>query len=132
MEKKIITHKMILEAIKAMAEDGNMHIEDFSPELTDTAVAEFCANELNKMEKKRERDREASEKKKMEDAVLDAVRNAMTEDFQTVSDIVNTINNEEITNNKAIHRLTVLAKEGFIEKKEQYIDGRRVMTYRKV
>ena len=60
------TKRDILTALKAMAEDGNMHIEDFLPTLTDEDVIAFCENELELLAKKTARSKEAAAKKRLQ------------------------------------------------------------------
>ena len=136
MEKTIKTTKRdILTALKAMAEDGNMHIEDFLPTLTDRDVKDFCDNELELLAKKTARSREVAAKKRAEgDEITAVVRDALsTEDFEPISVIADRINDENISKAKIVARLRNLIECGEAEKQEMITDDKRkVMSYRKL
>lgn len=136
MEKTIkTTKKDILTALKAMAEDGNMHIEDFLSTLTDEDVVAFCDNELELLAKKTARSREAAAKKRAEgDEITAVVRDALsTEDFEPISVIADRINDENISKAKIVARLRNLIECGEAEKQEMTTDDKRkVMSYRKL
>lgn len=136
MEKTIKTTKRdILTALKAMAEDGNMHIEDFLSTLTDEDVVAFCDNELELLAKKTARSREAAAKKRAEgDEITAVVRDALsTEDFEPISVIADRINDENISKAKIVARLRNLIECGEAEKQEMTTDDKRkVMSYRKL
>lgn len=138
MEKKI-TKKMILNALKTMAEDGNMHIEDFDANLTDEDVIDFCGNEIELLEKKATRSKETAAKKRAEgDELTAVVREALgTNDFEPIAAIMSRIEGEDITTNKVVARLRNLIASGEAEKQEisvSDIDGKKkkVMAYRKL
>lgn len=129
------TKKDILTALKAMAEDGNMHIEDFLPTLTDEDVITFCENELELLAKKTARSKEAAAKKRAEgDEITAVVRDALsTEDFEPISVIADRINDENISKAKIVARLRNLIECGEAEKQEMTTDDKRkVMSYRKL
>lgn len=136
MEKTIkTTKKDILTALKAMAEDGNMHIEDFLSTLTDEDVVAFCDNELELLAKKTARSKEAAAKKRAEgDEITAVVRDALsTEDFEPISVIADRINDENISKAKIVARLRNLIECGEAEKQEMTTDDKRkVMSYRKL
>lgn len=138
MEKKI-TKKMILNALKAMAEDGNMHIEDFDANLADEDVKDFCENEIELLEKKATRSKETAAKKRAEgDELTAVVREALgTDDFEPIAAIMTRIEGEDITTNKVVARLRNLIASGEAEKQEISVsdaDGKKkkVMAYRKL
>lgn len=140
MEKTVkITKKMVLTAIKAMAEDGNMHIEDFLEGLTDEDVVEYCSNEIELLDKKATRSKESAAKKRAEgDEITAIVREALgTEDFEPINEIMARIEDETITNAKVIARIRNLITSGEAEKQEitvEDMDGKRkkIMAYRKL
>ena len=138
MEKKI-TKKMILTALKAMAEDGNMHIEDFDANITDEDVNDFCENELELLEKKATRSRETAAKKRAEgDELTTVVREVLgTDDFEPLATIMARIEGDDVTPNKVVARIKNLIATGEAEKQEISVadaDGkkRKVMAYRKL
>lgn len=129
------TKRDILTALKAMAEDGNMHIEDFLPTLTDEDVIAFCENELELLAKKTARSKEAAAKKRAEgDEITAVVRDALsTEDFEPISVIADRIDDENISKAKIVARLRNLIECGEAEKQEMTTDDKRkVMSYRKL
>ena len=129
------TKRDILTALKAMAEDGNMHIEDFLPALTDEDVIAFCENELELLAKKTARSKEAAAKKRAEgDEITAIVRDALsTEDFEPISIIADRINDENISKAKIVARLRNLIECGEVEKQEMTTDDKRkVMSYKKL
>ena len=138
MEK--VTKKDMFMAIRKMAEDGNMHIEDFAENITDTMVVEFCDSEIEKLEKKKAKAQETAAAKKAEgDALTAAVRTAMsTTDFESIADIAAkvVIEGEEVTASKVQYRLTQLVKNQIAEKDQITIPAtegqkaRKIMGYR--
>ena len=137
MEK--ITKREVFVAIMKMAQDGNMHIEDFAEGLTDAAIVEFCANEIEHLDKKAAKAKETAANKKAEgDALTNAVRTVMsTTDFESIAAIAARveIEGEEVTASKVQYRLTQLVKNGKAEKQDvEIVDGdnkkRKVKGYR--
>ena len=137
MEK--ITKREVFVAIMKMAQDGNMHIEDFAEGLTDAAIAEFCTNEIEHLDKKAAKAKETAANKKAEgDALTDAVRMVMsTTDFEPIATIAARveIEGEEVTASKVQYRLTQLVKNGEAEKQDvEVVDGdnkkRKIKGYR--
>lgn len=137
MEK--ITKREVFVAIMKMAQDGNMHIEDFAEGLTDAAIVEFCANEIEHLDKKAAKAKETAANKKAEgDALTDAVRMVMsTTDFEPIATIAARveIEGEEVTASKVQYRLTQLVKNGEAEKQDvEVVDGdnkkRKIKGYR--
>lgn len=137
MEK--ITKREVFVAIMKMAQDGNMHIEDFAEGLTDAAIVEFCANEIEHLDKKAAKAKETAANKKAEgDALTDAVRMVMsTTDFEPIATIAARVEveGEEVTASKVQYRLTQLVKNGEAEKQDvEVVDGdnkkRKIKGYR--
>lgn len=137
MEK--ITKREVFVAIMKMAQDGNMHIEDFAEGLTDAAIVEFCANEIEHLDKKAAKAKETAANKKAEgDALTDAVRMVMsTTDFEPIATIAAKVEveGEEVTASKVQYRLTQLVKNGEAEKQDvEVVDGdnkkRKIKGYR--
>lgn len=140
MEK--ITKREMFEAIKGLAESGALHMVDFNENITDEAVAEFCANEIDLLDKKAAKAKERKAIKKAEgDELTDIVRDAMsTEEFETREDIFKKLEvGEDVTIAKVGYRLTTLVNNGEAEKTEitlpAEVEGgkkRKVMGYRKL
>ena len=140
MEK--ITKREMFEAIKGLAESRALHMVDFNENITDEAVAEFCANEIDLLDKKAAKAKERKAIKKAEgDELTDIVRDAMsTEEFETREDIFKKLEvDEDVTIAKVGYRLTTLVNNGEAEKTEitlpAEVEGgkkRKVMGYRKL
>lgn len=140
MEK--ITKREMFEAIKGLAESGALHMVDFNENITDEAVAEFCANEIDLLDKKAAKAKERKAIKKAEgDELTNIVRDAMsTEEFETREDIFKKLEvDEDVTIAKVGYRLTTLVNNGEAEKTEitlpAEVEGgkkRKVMGYRKL
>lgn len=137
MEK--ITKREVFVAIMKMAQDGNMHIEDFAEGLTDAAIVEFCANEIEHLDKKAAKAKETAANKKAEgDALTSAIRAVMsTTDFEPIATIAVRVEveGEEVTASKVQYRLTQLVKNGEAEKQDvEVVDGdnkkRKIKGYR--
>lgn len=88
-------------------------------DLTDetSVLVDFVKNQIDTLDKRAEKAKErAAEKKAEGDELRETVKNVLTNDFQTVEDIVNALDNEEITKAKVIARLTQLVALGEVEK----------------
>ena len=132
MEK--ITKREMFEAIKGLAESGALHMADFNEAISDSAVAEFCENEIALLDKKAAKAKERAATKKAEgDELTEAVRAAMsTEEFEPIADIAARIEGEDVTVAKVQYRLTQLVKNGEAEKQELTIAGGEGQKARKV
>lgn len=77
----------------------------------------FCDKELTNLANKSERAKAAAAKKREAgDILTDTVRSVLTEDLQTVPEIVEAIGDENITNAKVIYRLNALFNKGEVRK----------------
>ena len=131
MEK--ITKREMFEAIKGLAESGALHMVDFNENITDEAVAEFCANEIDLLDKKAAKAKErAAEKRKVGDELSDAVRAVLTHEPATIADIAARIEGEDVTVAKCQYRLGQLAKNGEAVKSEIVIPATETTKARKV
>ena len=136
MEK--ITKREMFEAIKGIAESGALHMFDFNKNISDEAVAEFCANEIALLDKKAVKAKERAATKRAEgDELTDAVRAAMsTETFEPIADIAARIDGDDVTVAKVSYRLTTLVKNGEAVKEQITIPGtegqkaRKIMAYK--
>ena len=113
-EKKI-TKRDRFEEIKALLPDN-------------ADIVEFCDNEIALLDGKAEKAKARNAKKKAEgDALLTAVADILTEDFQTIADITDKIDDEDVTNAKVQARLKKLVDSG-VAVKEQIsveVDGKK-------
>lgn len=99
-------------------------------------IFDFCHKEMEALDRKAEKAKERSAKKRVEgDKLLDAVFEVLTEDFQPIADITAAVDMEDITASKVSYRLNALVKEGRAQKKEMSIPAaeggkaRRVQSY---
>jgi len=128
MEK--ITKRAMYEAIKNAVVTG-----EWTYDAED--VVAFCDNEVALLDKKAAKAKETAAKKRAEgDELMDAVKAALGEDFEPISEIAARIEGEDVTVSKVTYRLTQLVKNGDAEKQEIAIpaaDGgktRKVMGYK--
>ena len=136
MEK--ITKREMFEAIKGIAESGALHMFDFNENISDEAVAEFCANEIALLDKKAVKAKERAATKRAEgDELTNVVRAAMsTETFEPIADIAARIEGDDVTVSKVTYRLGQLVKNGEAEKTQIEIAGdegqkkRKIMAYK--
>ena len=132
MEK--ITKREMFEAIKGLAESGALHMQDFNEAISDSAVAEFCENEIALLDKKAAKAKERAASKRAEgDELTAVVRQVMsTEEFEPIAEIAARIEGEDVTVAKVTYRLTQLVKNGEAEKQELTIPGAEGQKARKV
>lgn len=121
-----MTKAMWFEEIKAVVETSDY-------ERKDDAI-EFIDKQLELIASKAEKARERAAKVKAEgDELREAVRAVLTDEFQTIDDIVAQVAEEGITKAKVTARLTQLVKAEMAEKDQiKADDGRKVMAYRLV
>ena len=131
MEK--ITKREMFEAIKGLAESGALHMVDFNENITDEAVAEFCANEIDLLDKKAAKAKERAAAKKAEgDELTAAVAAVLTDELQPIADIAAQVTGEDVTVAKVTYRLTQLVKNGEAEKQELTVPGGEGTKARKI
>lgn len=116
MEKKLTKkdfYGKLLDLIKLHAEDATEQEQ----------LTEFVQHEIELIEKKAEKAK-GYQRKKEKDVLKDMVFEALTEDFQTIKEIVAAIDSKEIevTSAKVTARLTALAKENSVIKEEITIE----------
>lgn len=127
-----ITKREMFESIIAMVATGEMSYDK-------DQYIDFCQKEIEQLEKKAAKAKETAAKKKAaSDELTDAVRQALTDEFQPIADIVACIEGDDVTVSKVTYRLGQLAKNGEAEKQEVTIPGvegqksRKVMAYRAI
>ena len=128
MEK--LTKRSVYEALLKMVETGTL-------EITEDELKTFCENEIALLDKKAEKAKERAATKRAEgDALTDAVRDALTGEFEPIADIAARIEGEDVTVAKVQYRLGQLAKNGEAVKEQITIPGsegqkaRKVMAYK--
>ena len=122
MEEKKMTKKDYFEEIKTVLEDAK-----------ETALAEVMAHEIALLENKAIKNKERAEARKIAgDELRDTISNILIDDLQTVDEIVEQIDDEEITKGKVVARLTQLVNLNEAIKEQIKIeDGKKVMAYRR-
>jgi len=122
MEDKKLTKKDYYNEILSILTE-----KDESQELID-----FVQNQIDTLDKRAEKAKErAAEKRAEGDELRETVKSVLTNDFQTVENIVSAINDEEISKAKVIARLTQLVTLGEVEKTDvKSDDGKTRKAYR--
>ena len=120
MEK--ITKREMYEAISAAMETGNCKFDA-------QTVQDFCAKQIELLDKRAAKIK--GRKAQAVDALIEVVKDALTETPQTIAEIVNAIGDEEVTPSKIVYRLTQLVKSGEAVKQEvkEGSKGRKVVAY---
>ena len=128
MEK--LTKRSVYEALLKMVETGTL-------EITEDELKTFCENAIALLDKKAEKAKERAATKRAEgDALTDAVRGALTGEFESIADIAARIEGDDVTVSKIAYRLGQLVKAGEAEKEQITIPGgegqkaRKIMAYR--
>ena len=139
MEKT--TKKQMFEALVNLANEGHMTYENEDGEMvvvTNDVLLAFAENELEQLDKKAAKAKERAAAKKAEaDVLLEAVKEALGEDFETRDAIAEKIDMEDATVAKVGARLTKLVNEGFAVKEDITVEGadgkkKKVKGYRKL
>lgn len=121
-----MTKAMWFEEIKEVVEASDYERKD--------EAIEFINKQLELIASKAEKARERAAKTKAEgDELREVVRAVLTDEFQTIDDIVAQVAEEGVTKAKVTARLTQLVKAEMAEKDQiKADDGRKVMAYRLV
>ena len=110
------------QALKAIVENSTSEMKD--------ELIETLDNEIEILEKRKVAAKARAEQKKAEsDALTDAIYACMTNDAQTVEDILENVDFEDVTRNKITARIGKLIKAGLVMKQTIKIDGNRKMAY---
>ena len=133
MEK--LTKRSVYEALINYATTGVMSYD--GNEITAEDLAAFAENEIALLDKKAEKAKERAATKRAEgDALTDAVRGALTGEFESIADIAARIEGDDVTVSKITYRLGQLVKNGEAEKDQLTIPAtettkaRKIMGYR--
>ena len=122
---KKVTKKEYYVMLKEVVENSNSENKD--------ELVEFIEKQItlldNKVAKAKER---AAEKRAEGDELRALVEATLTDEYQTIADITEQIDNEDVTKAKVTARLTQLVKDGLAVKEEAKTeDGKKVMVYRR-
>lgn len=132
MEKTKMTKREMFEAIKTGATTGEWTISDVE-------LVEFCDKEIELLDKKSAKAKEAAAKRKTEgDALSAVVKAALTDELQTIATITEKVveTDAEATVHKVQYRLSQLEKNGAAVKAKISVGGedgekkREVVAYK--
>ena len=111
MEKK--TKKQMFEEVIAMAKAEDR-----------VDIIEFAEKEIAALDKKAAKAKETAAKKRAEsDELMEVVKSVLTDEFQTLPDILTQIEGEDISGAKVTARLTKLVKAGEVVKEEVSVEN---------
>lgn len=130
METVKITKRQMFEAITKAAESG---VWDYDAD----TICEFCAKEIDALDRKAVKAKERAALKKQEGDELSAeIYGMLTNEFKTIVEFMDALDHEGLTHAKVARKLSDLQKAGKAEKTEVAIpaqDGgktRKVVAYR--
>ena len=133
MENRV-TKREMYEALVSFAVNGEMsyETEEGAVVVSMDELKAFAENEIAQLDKKLEKARERAAAKKAEaDVLMDRVKEVLTDEYQTIADIMVVLNDEDVTAGKVTARLTKLVKAGEAEKTDVKVDKRTVKGYRR-
>lgn len=110
-------------------------LASFIPEEDERAaeLREFCIKQVEIIDRKAEKAKARNaERKAAGDELRDMVFGALTEELQTIPQIMEAmgLDDPEITRAKVSARLGQLVKAGDVEKLAMFVDGKRTMHYK--
>ena len=124
---KKMTKRDMFETVKKAFETGEF-------DLVDEVIA-FCDKEIESLDAKAVKAKERAAAKKAEaDVLMDQVREALTDEYQTIADIAATVStvNADATVSKTTYRLSKLVEAGIAEKTQITIPATETSKTRKV
>ena len=126
-EKKITKVEKLNMIRDILAGDGYTEVTEEAIMLID-----FVDEQIEQIQAKAEKAKQrAAEKRAEGDALRNTIQSLMTNEWQSIDDIFNQIDEEEVTRSKITARLTQLIKAGVIEKEPQKSEtGNKQMVYR--
>ena len=122
-----------MEEVKMTKKDYFAEIKDVLVEAGEKDLAEVMAHEIELLENKAVKNKErAAARKVAGDELRDTISNILIDDLQTVDEIVEQIEGEDITKAKIVARLTQLVNLNEAVKEQiKTEDGKKVMAYRR-
>lgn len=122
---KKVTKKEYYVMLKEVVENSNSGNKD--------ELVEFIEKQITLLDNKAAKAKErAAEKRAEGDELRALVEATLTDEYQTIADITEQIDNEDVTKAKVTARLTQLVKDGLAVKEEAKTeDGKKVMVYRR-
>lgn len=126
-EKKITKVEKLTMIRDILAGDGYTEVTEEAIMLID-----FVDEQIEQIQSKAEKAKQrAAEKRAEGDALRNTIQSLMTNEWQSIDEIFNQIEDEEVTRSKITARLTQLIKAGVIEKDSQKSEtGNKQMVYR--
>lgn len=122
-----------MEEKKMTKKDYFVEIENILRDAKENDLADVIAHEVELLENKAVKNKERAEARKIAgDELRDTISNILIDDLQTVDEIVDQIEDEEITKAKVVARLTQLVNlNEAIKEQVKTEDGKKVMAYRR-
>lgn len=122
---KKVTKKEYYVMLKEVVENSNSENKD--------ELVEFIEKQITLLDSKAAKAKErAAERRAEGDELRALVEATLTDEYQTIADITEQIDNEDVTKAKVTARLTQLVKDGLAVKEEAKTeDGKKVMVYRR-
>lgn len=122
---KKVTKKEYYGMLKEVIENSNVENQ--------AELVEFVEKQIELLDNKAAKAKEkAAEKRAEGDELRATVEATLTEEYQTIADITEQIDDEEVSKAKVTARLTQLVKEGLAVKEEAKTeDGKKVMVYKR-
>ena len=123
-----------MEEVKMTKKDYFAEIKDVLVEAGEKDLAEVMAHEIELLENKAVKNKErAAARKVAGDELRDTISNILIDDLQTVDEIVEQIEEEDITKAKVIARLTQLVNLNEAVKEQiKTEDGKKIMAYKRI
>ena len=113
-----MTKREVFEAIISGANAGTIVIDGMET----AEVVAFFENEIVNLNKRAERSRATAAKKRADgDALTETIKNVLSEEYQTIADIVSQIEGEDISASKITYRLNALVADHYAEKADVQI-----------
>ena len=118
-----MTKTMWFEEIKAVVEASDVENKE--------EMLAFIDAQVEQLAKKAEKAKERAATKKVEgDELREVVKSVLTEELQSIDDIVAQIAGEDVTKAKVTARLTQLVKAEVADKEQMKVGDRKVMGYK--
>lgn len=140
MDELRLTKRHVLDSLVSLTTTGELvfYVDGVKYELPVESLLAYAEHELDLLDDKVDKARASAEKKKIAGEELEqVVYDALTNEFQTVAEIVERISDPAVTAQKAVYRLSQLYKTGEIEKSSITIPAKKgykartFATYRK-
>lgn len=108
-------------------------LEILTEKNVDSIFIDFVAKQIELLDNRAAKAKERAEEKKLEgDALRELVLNSLTDEYQTVNEIVEKVvaSDAEATNAKVISRLSTLVGLGLAEKTKGVVEGKLKTSYK--